>query len=894
MTPKVPVNWGVGTPNGLCYKCLRSLYAKRTISSQVSSNALALDPSKVTTGQPDDDGPSDENNHEDIARSNQASESFGRPRRSRGRPIGSKSQSRRPKVKCSLTSNGLYKPLVPRWFIEENVKLAKILKKTEISTSATSILADNAIGDVSETKLGHPDLDKNIWQELMAHIRTALTLGTSISGHRYHRTSTDRNDSILLLCPQEGGTFYLNEIIEHAGAHLDVDIIRIDPQDLQQLAGNLYESAETNEPMPLSFRSLGYLAARRTEQHQTTENEDYEDPSEDMDGETDDYNDLGVRPGDASGRKLTPVHLLTGGQDRIIVTPADVVSNEVSLKLRTLLNALIDAKKSLFTLDQKTRPVSSKTIVYVREINLLQDGSGPGSIVLRALETILYERRRRGESIMMVGSASISAIPEDLILGEGFVQVNSVAMSNVRSVVIPPPSDNRLASDNIKRMKQINLRHLSEEIRRRQNLGHEIEIIQGINPESTCARVGNGIWSYDKVQRIVSILLGQTSDVTVPIITEQLNGAILLADRVNDLYQQWKDSTEEKAEIESEEQREDARKMGRVVDTKTSKLNRYEKKLVLGIVRKEALRDGFSSVQAPEKTIKALKTIVSLSLIRPDAFKYGILARNHISGILLFGPPGSGKTLLAKAVAKESGANVIELKGSDIFDMYVGEGEKNVKAIFSLARKLSPCVIFLDEVDAVFGSRRSDHSNPSHREVINQFMAEWDGIQSQNDGVLLMGATNRPFDLDDAIIRRMPRRILVDLASEADRREIIKIHLREETVDAAVDIETLVKQTNFYSGSDLRNLVISAALNAVNEENEIYATGETRSHRILSQRHFDMALNEISPSINADMSVLTEIRKWDAKFGDGARANHRKAVWGFSDLHNLGNGRIRT
>lgn len=94
------------------------------------------------------------------------------------------------------------------------------------------------------------------------------------------------------------------------------------------------------------------------------------------------------------------------------------------------------------------------------------------------------------------------------------------------------------------------------------------------------------------------------------------------------------------------------------------------------------------------------------------------------------------------------------------YDMYVGQGEKNVKAVFSLARKLSPCVVFIDEVDSLMNKRGSDYSSKSHREIINQFMVEWDGLSSNNQGVIVMAATNRPFDLDDAVLRRMPRRIL--------------------------------------------------------------------------------------------------------------------------------------
>jgi SpoVK/Ycf46/Vps4 family AAA+-type ATPase len=113
--------------------------------------------------------------------------------------------------------------------------------------------------------------------------------------------------------------------------------------------------------------------------------------------------------------------------------------------------------------------------------------------------------------------------------------------------------------------------------------------------------------------------------------------------------------------------------------------------------------------------------------LRPELFKDGILGRSSINGVLLFGPPGTGKTMLAKAIAKSSGARFMSVSLSDIFDKYVGEGEKNVRAVFTLARKMSPCVVFLDEVDALFGARRQTDASSSKREIMNEFMAEWDG-----------------------------------------------------------------------------------------------------------------------------------------------------------------------
>lgn len=364
-----------------------------------------------------------------------------------------------------------------------------------------------------------------------------------------------------------------------------------------------------------------------------------------------------------------------------------------------------------------------------------------------------------------------------------------------------------------------------------------------------------------------------------------------------------------------------------------STATKHEKRLMPGIADPDQIKTTFEQVHVPQETIDSIRTITSLSLLRPDAFNYGILATEKISGALLYGPPGTGKTLLAKAVAKESGSTVLEVSGSQIMDKYVGEGEKNVAAIFSLARKLSPCIVFLDEADAVFASRDAMRERTSHRDILNQFLKEWDGLNDLS--VFVMVATNRPFDLDDAVIRRLPRRLLVDLPTQADRKEILRIHLRGEQLDASVDLEDLAKRTPFYSGSDLKNIAVSAALACVKEENEQAAiaaakatlnaqtasieggspsdtpaptaavvessspstpsTPATALHlvrgqtynfpekRVLHARHFDKAIQEISASISEDMSSLNAIKKFDEQYGD-RKGNKRKKDFGFGVL----------
>ena len=223
--------------------------------------------------------------------------------------------------------------------------------------------------------------------------------------------------------------------------------------------------------------------------------------------------------------------------------------------------------------------------------------------------------------------------------------------------------------------------------------------------------------------------------------------------------------------------------------------------------------------------------------------------------------------------------------------MYVGEGEKNVRAIFSLAKKLAPCVVFIDEADAILGSRGGSNNRNSHRELINQFLREWDGMTDFN--AFIMVATNRPFDLDEASLRRMPRRLLVDLPTEKDREEILRIHLKSEQLDSEVSLTKLASDTPYYSGSDLKNLCVAAALACVREELEAAAdssSSETNGageeerkppleKRTLAPRHFVKATEEISASISEDMRSLSAIRKFDEKYGD--RRGKRKKLGGY-------------
>lgn len=193
-------------------------------------------------------------------------------------------------------------------------------------------------------------------------------------------------------------------------------------------------------------------------------------------------------------------------------------------------------------------------------------------------------------------------------------------------------------------------------------------------------------------------------------------------------------------------------------------------------------------------------------------------------GILLEGPPGTGKTLIAKAIASECDANFISIAASEFVELFVGMGASKVRNLFEKARKNSPCIVFIDEIDAVGKQRGTgiNVGNDEREQTLNQLLAEMDGF-AQNDNVLVIAATNRRDVLDNALLRpgRFDRIINVPLPDSNSRKSILNVHMRNKTIDADVNINSIIDLTAGYSGAELKNLVNEAAINAVRENSTI-------------------------------------------------------------------------
>ena len=270
----------------------------------------------------------------------------------------------------------------------------------------------------------------------------------------------------------------------------------------------------------------------------------------------------------------------------------------------------------------------------------------------------------------------------------------------------------------------------------------------------------------------------------------------------------------------------------------------------------------FKDVACQDEAMESVKEIVDF-LHNPD--KYTAIGAKLPKGALLVGPPGTGKTLLAKAVAGEAGVPFFSLSGSDFVEMFVGVGASRVRDLFKQAQQSAPCIIFIDEIDAIGKSRDSHYGggNDEREQTLNQLLSEMDGFDSSK-GVLIMAATNRPEVLDKALLRpgRFDRRIIVDKPDLKGRLETLKVHSKDVHMDDTVDLDAIALATAGAVGSDLANIINEAAINAVKhgrmavnqgdlfESVEVVIAGKEKKDRILGEQEKKMvAYHEVGHAL---------------------------------------------
>jgi len=246
-----------------------------------------------------------------------------------------------------------------------------------------------------------------------------------------------------------------------------------------------------------------------------------------------------------------------------------------------------------------------------------------------------------------------------------------------------------------------------------------------------------------------------------------------------------------------------------------------------------------------EKAKEKLRELVELPLIRPDLYsKAGI---KPSKGILLTGPPGTGKTLLAKAVANESNANFISIKGPELVSKWVGESEKRIREIFKKARQVSPCIIFFDEFDSISKLRGSSMSDSTER-IVNQLLTELDGVE-ELEKVMVIAATNRKDLIDPSLLRpgRIDAVLNLDIPDEKTREKIFEVHTRNMPIEKDLKIKDYVKKTENWTGADIEFVCRTAGINAIKRAYKL--TSKDKDNLIITKKDFDNSLKEIAESL---------------------------------------------
>ncbi|EEH23046.2 hypothetical protein PABG_05257 [Paracoccidioides brasiliensis Pb03] len=927
----------------------RSFHASSPYQSNPQDPPPSIDSTLSNTNsstQKDAEGHNASKEDAEVVKPDAAPKPSRRPQGPYGSAVRRATRNRKPREQTRIVA------VVPEWFRERNVVAQDIsvqvaeptnhnVELEPLSRDVEEVVNELAQGgeDGDNGGSGRPStlgsryrLARAIWDELCASAKAGLNLPPS----RHIDEPSATKSHLVLQYPGEGGILFLDAVVKKLTAKLKTNLITLNAQDIAELYAeqDLVESSA-----PSSITAMGYEVYQARKPHTPREPDEEIEEGEDEESCSADDDDPDVIPSRRQDHKFVLrsnsdifQHMLNAGRVASIGTARVFIPrphrdnpepNEDMICFRVVAQLLsishnhqnkIPIAGAENITESTAEPVPEPTQTTSRPDLIIQiqdykdmESTRSGSKFLSILQREVQNKRREGQRVMVIGT--VSAKKPEYPLGKMYPKLVKRDYNDefARTIIVTPAMNAQavekiFSEDSKRRTLEINVRHLQNMLRVRINDPQlaDTSLLRGPTwPLDTAviesSGLDDGYWSFDRVHRVVSLTLGSIEGAG-KLDVQQIQRSIDLMEKSDRAKSDWMVERYPKVKPTQAERDWESR-----LKQLRKTCNSHEKKLLNGVVDAESIRTTFEDVHAPADTIEALKTLTSLSLIRPDAFTYGVLSTDRIPGLLLYGPPGTGKTMLAKAVARQSGATVLEVSGSEVYDMYVGEGEKNVKAIFTLAKKLSPCVVFIDEADAIFCSRVAASNRTTHRELINQFLREWDGMNELS--AFIMVATNRPFDLDDAVLRRLPRRLLVDLPTEQDRLSILKIHLREEQVDASLDLAELASRTPLYSGSDLKNMCIAAALACVNEENEQAAhhTGDEPfkypERRILRKAHFERAMEEISASISEDMSTLSAIKKFDEKYGDRKGRRKKSVGWGFKAPHeletNTGAGRVR-
>ncbi len=393
-----------------------------------------------------------------------------------------------------------------------------------------------------------------------------------------------------------------------------------------------------------------------------------------------------------------------------------------------------------------------------------------------------------------------------------------------------------------------------------------LEGAKNIIDENDSLRVADALYSAEQYEAAIEILsneiphhqillakclrqIGETEKARSTYISAIKSDVNAASDELNALF-----DVESNLSVIQEKNREDTRPKLKVVE-------KHDMASITEMTRYRQDTTDFSDVIGLDKIKKQINKKIIMPFQRPSLFQK--FKKKIGGGVLLYGPPGCGKTLLARATAGECKASFYNIEISDVLDMYIGESEQKLHAIFEKARADTPCVIFFDEIEALAGKR--EHSrNSSTANVVSQLLTELDGFAQNNKGVLVLASTNVPWAVDVAFLRpgRFDRMFFVPPPDKTGRKAILEHHMKGRPADSDINFSALASKANGYSGADLYNLVEMAADEAIDDSIEL---GEQVT---ISNEHFKVAIKD---SRSTTTEWLTTARNYARYANEGGR-----------------------
>ncbi|KAF2396081.1 AAA-domain-containing protein [Trichodelitschia bisporula] len=732
------------------------------------------------------------------------------------------------------------------WFQATRTATAKKMaeKALEIQTyQSTPVLIDSTTNQTAQTTVRYK-----------VHIDLYQGLKTSVKASLSTLTTSDDEDALremrtIIRCPMDHGMYYLDAVVEMLAKDLEAHVIHVDSQDLADVAQYLGEFNEGRVKLEKALTQTHYVC------HPAGESE----------------SEVSVYDSDYCPTSLAMTRQLNAFWDAILDSCAGPIGDAKADN-----DATSDAGSDSDDEDKtpKVKPHGTPLFIHLRDFKEVA-ASRFGKTVLESLDERLNERRERGQPALFIGSFCTARLLGEMRHPSAKHDSNNPLKPDGQIVDITPPANSLqravLSNDLFRWNLETNVRRLKHAVRALGNrtpaaddLFHPLTSWDtSLLPESLRKSLEKAVWPQSQVMKVAKLVCGLPTGQEVKL--ADLADLVRVKDSCDELNSSFA-AAQPQAAGSTTAVDSDTESVGRDIDARLEALMENDsdvvKELLRGVTKPGTYNIHFSDVILDRGVKQSLRTLIKLSIERPQAYTYGVLKGNRIPGVLLYGPPGTGKTLLAKAMATESGCTTLEVSGAQVLQRYVGESEKIIAKIFEVAKALQPCVVFLDEADSVF-TKRSDKGNSWERTMVNQFLHEWDSMAHGSENAFIVVATNRPQDIDDAILRRLPQRIHIGLPGLSDRLAILQHYLADERA-TDVDLVTVARYTARYSGSDLKNLCVQAATRAVQDEllgPSATEPGAPRPRRVLNNRHFALALQDIRPCVTNQM--LLDLRKFD-------------------------------